>query len=133
MTSGGTGIRLYFGMTKGQGGHYQAADQCLVANNTIVNAKRAGILVGDGRGRDGKEKGIQNVAPEGNRLVNNVVTGTTGDLFLVDHVPGNLVAGNLFFLQGDEVVSSPGADPICADPLFRDPESGDFRLGPCRI
>ena len=129
VNSGGTGIRLYFGMTRGQGGHYQAAGQCLVANNTIVNAKRVGILVGDGRGRDGKEKGIQNVAPEGNRLLNNIVTGTTGDLFLVDHAPGNLVAGNLFHLQGDAIVSSPGDDPIYADPLFRDPVSGDFRPG----
>jgi hypothetical protein len=127
VNSRGTGIRLYFGMTKGQGGHYQAAGQCLVANNTIVNAKRVGILVGDGRGNDHKEKGIQNVAPEGNRLLNNIVTGTTGDLFLVDHAPGNLVAGNLFFLQGDAIVSSPGDDPIYADPLFSDPEGGDFR------
>jgi hypothetical protein len=45
----------------------------------------------------------------------------------VDHAPGNLVAGNLFFLQGDAIVSSPGDDPIYADPLFRDPENGDFR------
>ena len=128
VNSGGTGIRLYFGMTREQGGHYQAAGQCLVANNTIVNAKRAGILVGDRRGHD-EGKGIQNVAPEGNRFLNNIVTGTTGDLLLVDHAPGNLVAGNLFFLQGDAIVSSPGDDPIYADPLFRDPESGDFRPG----
>ena len=127
VNSHGTGIRLYFGMTKEQGGHYQAAGQCLITNNTIVNAKRAGILVGDRRGHD-EGKGIQNVAPEGNRLLNNIVTGTTGDLFLVDQAPGNLVAGNLFFLQGDAIVSSPGNDPIYADPLFRDPESGDFRL-----
>ncbi len=129
MNSRGTGIRLYYGMTRGQGGHYQAAGQCLVANNTIVNAKRAGILVGDGRGRVNEEHGIQNVPPEGNRVTNNIVTGTTGDLLLVDHSPGNLVAGNLFFLQGDAIVSSPGDDPVYADPLFRDPESGDFRLG----
>jgi hypothetical protein len=127
VNSRGTGIRLYFGMTKGQGGHYQAAGECLITNNTIVNAKRAGILVGDGRGNAHGEKGVQNVAPEGNRMLNNIVTGSTGDLCLVDHAPGNLVAGNLFFLQGDAIVSSPGDDPIYADPLFRDPENGDFR------
>ena len=126
VNSRGTGIRLYFGMTKGQGGHYQAAGECLITNNTIVNAKRAGILVGDRRGNDGGQ-GIQNVAPEGNRILNNIVTGSTGDLFLVDHAPGNLVADNLFFLQGDAIVSSPGDNPIYADPLFRDPENGDFR------
>jgi hypothetical protein len=128
VNSHGTGIRLYFGMTKGQGGHYQAAGQCVIANNTIVNAKRAGILVGDGRGNAHGENGVQNVAPEGNRLLNNIVTGSTGDLCLVDHAPGNFVAGNLFFLQGDAIVSSPGDDPIYADPLFSDPENGDFRL-----
>jgi hypothetical protein len=128
VNSHGTGIRLYFGMTKGQGGHYQAAGDCLITNNTIVNAKRAGILVGDRRGIDGG-KGIQNVAPEGNRILNNIVTGSTGDLLLVDHAPGNLVADNLFYLQGDAIVSSPGDNPIYADPLFRDPENGDFRPG----
>jgi hypothetical protein len=127
VNSRGTGIRLYFGMTKGQGGHYQAAGECLITNNTIVNAKRAGILVGDRRGNDGGQ-GIQNVAPEGNRILNNIVAGSTGDLLLVDHAPGNLVADNLFFLQGDAIVSSPGDNPTYADPLFRDPENGDFRL-----
>jgi poly(beta-D-mannuronate) lyase len=122
-----TGIRLFFGMTKEQGGHYQAAGQCLITNNTIVNAKRVGILLGDGRGNNHKENGIQNVAPEGNRLLNNIITGSTGDLFRVDHAPGNLVTGNLFFLQGDAIVSSPGEEPVYADPLFRDPVSGDFR------
>lgn len=122
-----TGIRLYFGQTKEQSGQYQAAGQCLITNNTIVNAKRAGILVGDRRGAD-NGKGIQNVAPQGNRLLNNIVTGSTGDLFLVDHAPGNHVAGNLFFLQGDAVVTSPGDNAIYGDPLFRDPERGDYRL-----
>jgi len=117
-------------MTREQGGHYQAAGQCVIANNTIINAKRAGILVGDGRGNAHAGKGVQNVAPEGNRLLDNIVTGSTGDLCLVNHAPGNLVAGNLFFLQGDAIVSSPGDDPIYADPLFRDPENGDFRVSP---
>lgn len=127
VNSDGTGIRLYFGMTKGQGGHYQAAGQCLITNNTIVNAERAGILVGDRRGADQGEKGIQNVPPQGNRILNNIVTGSAGDLLLVDHAPGNPVDGNLFYLQGDAIVSFPGDNPIYGDPLFRDPERGDFR------
>ena len=126
VNSKGTGIRLYFGMTKGQGGHYQAAGECLISNNTIVNAERAGILVGDRRGDD-EGNGIQNVAPEGNRILNNIVAGSTGDLLLVHHAPDNLVADNLFFLQGDAIVSTPGDNPIYADPLFRNPETGDFR------
>jgi len=128
VNSGGTGIRLYFGMTREQGGHYQAAGECLITNNTIVNAKRAGILVGDGRGNVHEEMGIQTVPPAGNRILNNIVTGTTGDLCIVNHAPDNFVADNLFFLRGDAIVSSPGDGPVYADPLFRDPERGDFRL-----
>ncbi len=128
--SGGTGIRLYFGMTKEQGGHYQAAGQCLIANNTIVNAARAGILIGDRRCRDWKEKGVQNVAPEGNRILNNVITGAIGDLLLVEHAPNNAIDGNLFHRQGDAIISNPGDRPIYADPLFRNPAAGDF--GPSR-
>ena len=123
-----TGIRLYFGMTKEQGGHYQAAGQCLIANNTIVNAQQVGILAGDRRGADHGKKGIQHVAPAGNRLLNNIVTGATGDLFLVDHAPNNVVAGNLFFLQAEATVSCPGEDAMYADPLFIDADRGDFRL-----
>ncbi len=123
-----TGIRLFYGMTKEQGGHYQAAGQCLIANNTIVNAGRTGIIVGDSRGADQEEKGIQNVAPEGNRLLNNIITGSTGDLLLVDHAPNNLVAGNLFFLQGDAIVSNSGDDPSYADPLFRDAANNDYQV-----
>lgn len=127
INSSGTGIRLYFGMTKGQGGHYQAAGQCLIANNTIVNAARAGFLIGDSRGKDWKEKGVQNVAPEGNRILDNIITGSIGDLLSADHAPDNIVDGNLFHKQGDAIISISGDNPIYADPLFRDPAVGDYR------
>ncbi len=128
VNSKNTGIRLYYGITKEQGGHYQAATQCLIANNTIVNAEKVGILIGVGRGNDHGKKGIQNVAPEANRIINNIVTGTKGDLCKVDHAPDNLIAGNLYFAQAKAKVSFPGDDPMFADPLFRDAKKGDYRL-----
>lgn len=127
INSRGTGIRLYYGMTKEQGGHYQAAGGCVITNNTIVGAQRAGILIGDGRNRDQQEKGIQNIAPEGNRVLNNIIVGSTGDLLLANHAPNNLIEGNLFHKTGDAILSSPGKKSVYANPLFRDPSAGDFR------
>ena len=125
LNSRGTGIRLYFGMTKDQGGHYQAAGSCLITNNTIVDAAKAGILLGDNRGRDWKEKGIQNVAPQGNKILNNIIVGSAGDLLFVDHAPNNAIDGNLFHRLGDADISMPGENPLYADPLFRDLAAGD--------
>lgn len=128
LNSRGTGIRLFFGMTKEQGGHYQAAGNCTITNNTIIDAGRAGLLIGDGRNRDWQEKGMQSVAPQANRVLNNIIVGSTGDLLLANHAPDNLIEGNLFHKQGDAKLTSPGRSFIDADPLFRDPEAGDYRL-----
>jgi hypothetical protein len=115
-------------MTKEQGGHYQAAGNCTITNNTIIDAGRAGLLIGDGRNRDWQEKGMQSVAPQANRVLNNIIVGSTGDLLLANHAPDNLIEGNLFHKQGDAKLTSPGRSFIDADPLFRDPEAGDYRL-----
>lgn len=117
LNSRGTGIRLFFGMTKEQGGHYQAAGECLITNNTIVDAGKTGILIGDGRNRDWHEKGVQNIAPEGNRVIDNIVVGSTGDLLLSNHAPNNVIENNLFHKLGDAVLSSPGKNPVYANSL----------------
>ncbi len=46
----------------------------------------------------------------------------------LDHAPDNQIVENLFFLQGDALVSYPGIEPLYADPLFRDTETGDYSL-----
>ncbi len=94
--SRGTGIRLLFGMTKEQGGHYQAAGNCMIENNTIINAAGPGILIGDGKDKDWNEKGIQNVAPTGNHFRNNLIIGQSLETFIVTHTPDNLLEGNSF-------------------------------------
>ena len=118
INSDGTGIRLLYGMTKDQGGHYQAAGQCVVSNNTIINARRAGILIGDGRNRDWKSKGIQNVAPLENRVLNNIITGTEGNLLFANHAPNNTIDGNVLYQQGNATVTNPGDHPLFIDPQF---------------
>jgi len=128
VNSKNTGIRLYTGMTLTQGGHYQAPTECLITNNTIVNAGNVGIFIGAGRGGDHGEKGIQTVAPQNNRIVNNIVTGKQGDLCKIDNAPNNMVSGNLYFAQRDTIVSYPGKEPMYADPQFIAPEQGNFKL-----
>ncbi len=112
VNSRGTGIRLFYGMTADQGGHYQAASRCEISNNTIVNAQLAGILVGDAGGRDWKEKGVQNVPPFENRIVGNTIIGNSGDLLVVRDAPGNFIDGNRFDTRGSAVVSSPGENAV---------------------
>jgi poly(beta-D-mannuronate) lyase len=101
VNSRGTGIRLLFGMTKDQGGHYQAAGQCLIENNTIINAAGPGILIGDGKDKDWKEKGVQNVPPTSNQFRNNLVVGNSIDLFILSHAPDNTLEDNSFY-QGKD-------------------------------
>ncbi len=126
-----TGIRLLYGMTLEQGGHYQAANNCLITQNTIVNPAEVGIQIGVGRGKDwGSEKGSQSIAPINNRFVRNIISADQGDLLTHDHAPNNQISGNLLHLKGEAIVSHPGSDAILADPMFRDAESHDFRLYP---
>lgn len=97
--SEGTGIRLLYGMTKAQGGHYQAVSNCVITNNTIIDAGRMGILIGDGRNRDWKEKGVQKLAPENNRITNNLILSANDSFLLSDHAPDNLIENNTFRSQ----------------------------------
>ncbi len=124
-----TGIRLLYGMTSEQGGHYQAPSGCLITQNTIVNPAEAGIRIGDGRNKDwGIEKGVQSIAPINNRFVRNIITGNQGDLLTHNHAPDNAIRNNLYHLRGKAIVSFPGEDAIYEDPLFSNPTQEDFRL-----
>lgn len=91
-----TGIRLLYGMTKSQGGHYQAVSGCIITNNTIIDAAQVGILIGDGRNKDWQEKGIQRFAPENNQITHNLIVSGNGSFVLTDHAPDNLVEMNAF-------------------------------------
>ncbi|QXD23467.1 right-handed parallel beta-helix repeat-containing protein [Opitutia bacterium ISCC 51] len=124
-----TGIRLLYGMTSEQGGHYQAPSDCLITQNTVVNPGEAGIRIGDGRDKDwGTEKGIQSIEPKNNRFVRNIISGVQGDLLVHNLAPHNEIERNIFQLIEKAVVSNPGSNPLYIDPLFLDEANQDYRL-----
>lgn len=94
INSGRTGIRLQYGMTKEQGGHYQAVSQCSISNNTIINAEYFGILIGDSRSNEPGEKGKQNIAPENNHIFDNLIISPSENHIFADQAPDNLVQNN---------------------------------------
>jgi poly(beta-D-mannuronate) lyase len=81
-----TGIRLMYGMSKGQTeiGFYVAASDCTIKNNLISNCT-TGILIGDSKNADwtGKfdvkkypSRTIQDIAPSNNVVSHNKITET---------------------------------------------------------
>jgi len=81
-------------------------------NNTVWHSRYGGILVRDGKGGD----------PVNLTVANNVTSGLDLYKAKVTHRRGNLVAK-----IAKRTVPGP-ADLTGADPLFVDPEAGDFRL-----
>jgi poly(beta-D-mannuronate) lyase len=85
-----TGIRLMYGMSKGQAeiGFYVAASECTIKNNNIRNCT-TGILIGDSKNADwtGKfdvkkypSRTMQDIAPFDNTFTNNKITETKTDI-----------------------------------------------------
>lgn len=95
ITPHGTGIRLLYGMTKDQGGHYQAVSHCIISDNTIIHPGKAGILIGDGRNIDWKEKGVQEFAPENNRIVSNLIIDPNNNFIVSVQSPDNVLRDNI--------------------------------------
>lgn len=124
------GIRLTYGITADASGLYQMAADNLVAHNTVVDAQVAGIWVGELQDHDRGKDGIMGIAPRANRIVNNVVAGSSGQLIRVDDAPDNTIARNLLWATGDAQTDWPGAEPLLADPRFRGAAAGDYGLLP---
>lgn len=108
--------------------HYHAAEECLVANNTIVDPPMYGLVIGGGKGQDWKAKGLRNVPPSHNRIVNNLIVGQTGELMIQDDAPDNVVDHNLICAAGQATVPAYGTNPIKTSPQFRNAAAGDYRL-----
>ncbi len=119
------GIQLRYGMTEELGGHYQAVGHCLIANNTIVNAKAVGLFVGSSRDRDAGEKGVSTIAPYANQIVKNIVAGEQGQVVTVDHAPDNMIVENVFYGTDEAVVTEIDGN-LLDDPMFVGAE--DWRL-----
>jgi parallel beta-helix repeat protein len=108
------GIRLLYGVSDTPPAFYQAVSGCTIENNTIVDAKGAGIVIGSARGKEllknpqakKKLKGNPNrygtrfemtVAPYDNTIQRNVVFSQKGDLITTDKAPHNIFKDNLAF------------------------------------
>ena len=108
---------MRYGMTKQLGGHYQAVAHCLVKDNTIVDSGRIGLFVGSSRNQDSGEKGISNIAPYSNQIVNNIVVNRRGEALKVDAESENLILDNWFY-AGKDVAVSELAGNTSNDPML---------------
>jgi len=124
------GIRMTFGITEDASGLYQMSASNLVANNTVVDCKVAGIWVGELQNHDRGKDGIMSIPPRGNRVTNNIVVGSSGQLIRVDDSPDNTIARNLLWATGEGQVGTPGDDAVTAAPGFVDAAAGEFGLTP---
>ena len=59
-------------MTVGPGESYQAVGHFLVSNNTIVDARTAGIIVGAVRQTASVKPGAENILPYENVIINSI-------------------------------------------------------------
>jgi parallel beta-helix repeat protein len=112
--SRGSGVRLMYGVSDTPPAFYQAVSGCTIENNTVVNAKGAGILIGANRGKNllvsakvkkklqGKPKRYgtrfdMTVAPHHNTIRCNVVLSQDSALITADEAPKNTVSDNLIY------------------------------------
>jgi parallel beta-helix repeat protein len=141
--SRGSGIRLLYGVSDTPPAFYQAVSGCTIENNTIVDAKGAGIVIGSARGKEllknpqakKKLKGNPNrygtrfemtVAPYDNTIQRNVVFSQKGDLITTDKSPHNIFKDNLAFSR---ITKAEADNKYHFAPLvFVDPDGGNLTL-----
>ena len=107
-----TGISLPLG-----GGNHTQADDCLIANNTVVNCRRMGLAF--------SPYGSNAVLPKGNRILANLFAGSAGTLLDLNGAADNKVAGNLFWATGGAKVGFQGEGAVAADPRLAGPEGAE--------
>ena len=96
------GILLGYGTGRGADlTFYTAVENCTIRNNRIINSKMHGIHLGQGQGVEwhhvsdrasiGK---VQNIAPRGNAIFDNVIVGPLDKSIVIDNAPDNEVRDN---------------------------------------
>ncbi|MDH7570455.1 MAG: chondroitinase-B domain-containing protein, partial [Armatimonadota bacterium] len=111
------------GIILGNGGPaYAPVEGCLIAHNTVVNPRLAGIATRS-------VHPDSTVAPRGNRLVNNLVAAVQGTLLAIGNAPDNAVVNNLLWASGQAQVGVEGRGALLADPRLLVQEGG-IRLAP---
>lgn len=139
---GNTGIRVTYGTEDvTHPTTYKRVHSIVVAHNTIINAGATGIRVGDFKGSSSTNERFKeppfnhptgaytlDVAPYNSVFVNNIVVGREGTLFEIIDSPDNIYSNNLLFAEGDATIGDKGDFPILKQPIFQQPENGDYRL-----
>ncbi|MBT4815181.1 MAG: hypothetical protein HN742_32160 [Lentisphaerae bacterium] len=132
-----SGIRMVAGLPDTRPGRegyrYLPVVDCMIANNTIVNPGREGMLFGEWLKGTKSLTGVVRtsggtILPTGNRIERNIVAANQGMLLRLRESEGNVISCNLLHAAGTAQVGEAGTDAKFAAPPFVDPAEGDYRL-----
>jgi parallel beta-helix repeat protein len=139
-----SGIRLMYGVSDKSPAFYLAVSGCVIENNTIVNAKDAGIFIGANRGNDllsrpkQKKKLLGNtkrygkhfktiVAPHQNTIRANVICSQGKELLVNNQAPDNVIDHNLVYSTDKDAVKPEGTNQFLSL-TFTDLDKGHLAL-----
>jgi len=132
-----SGIRMVAGLPDTRPGRkgyrYLPVVDCTIANNTIVNPGREGMLFGEWlKGTKSLTGAVRKsggtILPTQNRIERNIVTASQGMLLRLREAPGNVISRNLLHATGEAQVGEAGEGALLAAPPFVDPAKGDYRV-----
>ena len=125
-----SGIRIIYGTDSGPKSFYRAFGESIIAYNTIIESTDYGIILGADKGydvaRDGRpwnaarygSSHILQIAPYRNIIVGNIITGSSGTLFVNNSDSINTIGSNLIYAEGNASIGSPGEGSILKAPRF---------------
>ena len=108
MDNSSFGVRMETGTKVGR--LYVAADDALIANNTILNCPQGILAVEPNEERP--------FVPQNCRVIDNLVTGPAGIMMKLDALEGATVRRNLVWTQGVGLPGTAGEGVIAEDPLL---------------
>lgn len=121
-------VDIQTGTGKGKSfGFYQWVNDCLFANNTMINSKKIGIYIGRNKGR--RERGqVWNYPPSNIKILNNIITSNNGVL-IANKFSSNIVwENNLTWPEAQAKLGIRATGVIIKNPKLQLQEDGVYRL-----